>query len=114
MLTALGDKRPQAVHAQLEPVTIADIIETLTEEFRTGDLVLFQSFFGKVDNRYELVAYFLAMLQMIRDQQLNVLQDQPNGPLWLYKNLDENEAYKIIRSKSSNHTQQLLSKESDV
>ena len=39
-----------------------------------------------MNSRYELVAYILAMLQLVRDREAKVLQEKPMGALWFYGN----------------------------
>ena len=34
-------------------------------------------------SRYELVAHIIAVLQMVRDNEINIYQEEVTGPIWL-------------------------------
>ena len=66
---------------------------------------MFQKLMPKMESRYELVANILAILQLVRDRELKLYQEEMHGPIWLYNNrLNEkelpDEAFENIAVKS--------------
>lgn len=104
MLSSLADRKPVSVQAVTESVTVENIIDRILTKLEEIEIYLFQNFYQKITSRYELVAYVLAILQMVRDNQMNIYQDELHGPIWLYKKdlpLEES-GEKSIKSRIEN------------
>lgn len=84
MLTTLAERRPVTVKAMQESIKVEDITIKVAQIIETKDTFLFQSLYPKMENRYELVAWILAILQLVRDRELKIYQDDIMGPIWLY------------------------------
>lgn len=84
MLGSLSDRRPVRVQAVKESVTVSEVIEKIKQYIDNLRFVLFQQLYPKFQDRYELVANILAMLQLVRDRQLKIHQENLLGPIWMY------------------------------
>lgn len=83
MLAALGDHIPKRVSLKKESIPIEEILSRVGEIIDELQLVLFEKLYEKIDSRYELVAYILAALQLVRDRQAKIIQEKLLGPMWL-------------------------------
>jgi segregation and condensation protein A len=85
LLSTLTDRKPARVTAKTERVSLAEVIEKMHEFIREARFALFQGFYPKMTARYDLVVNTLSMLQLTRDGRLNIYQEQPMGPIWIYR-----------------------------
>lgn len=86
MLSKLSERKPPAkVEAKTHMVTLEQKIEELSKLIETVKFALFQGFYKKFKSRYELVIYILAALELSKGGVLRILQQEINGPLWLYR-----------------------------
>lgn len=83
MLAVLGDHIPKRVSLKKESIPIEEILSKVGEIIDRLQLVLFEKLYEKIDSRYELVAYILAALQLVRDRQAKIIQERLLGPMWL-------------------------------
>jgi len=84
MLAAMGDKAPEQVTVMKESIPLEEILEKLTQYIERLQVVLLEKLYDTMGSRYELVAYILASLQLVRDRQAKIIQEKMNGPLWIY------------------------------
>ena len=83
MLAVLGDHIPKRVSLKKESIPIEEVLSKVGEIIDRLQLVLFEKLYEKIDSRYELVAYILAALQLVRDRQAKIIQERLLGPMWL-------------------------------
>lgn len=85
MLTELPERKPARVTALTHRISVEEIIERMRGFIDKARFALFQGLYGKMPARYNLVASVLAMLQLVRDGQLNIYQENMLGPIWMYR-----------------------------
>ena len=85
MLVGLSERRPVTVKAVQESITVEEVSEKIQEKVAQRGVWLFQSGYPELKSRYELVAYVLSSLQLVRDRVLKIHQELLRGPMWLYK-----------------------------
>ncbi|NRA64305.1 MAG: segregation/condensation protein A [Pseudobacteriovorax sp.] len=93
MMTQLSTRKPPAkVEAKMHLVTVEQKILELEKLVDTVKFTLFQSFYKQFRSRYELVVYILAALELSKGGRVRLLQQELNGPLWIYRNdFDKNQ-----------------------
>lgn len=84
MLSSLGDKVPTQVTVMKESIPLEEVLKRLTLYIEKLQIVLLQKLYDNMQSRYELVAYILAGLQLVRDRQAKIVQETHYGPLWIY------------------------------
>lgn len=67
----------------LDKITVREKMTLLLETLRVHDSVLFESLFAEVKSRVEVVATFLAMLELVKVRAIRVFQDQMAGPIMI-------------------------------
>lgn len=86
MLSELAERKPVArVEAKTHMVTLDEKIKELARIVENVNFALFQGFYKHFQSRYELVIYIMAALELCKSGQLKVYQEEPNGPMWLYR-----------------------------
>lgn len=85
LLATITERRPTKVEAETEAISLNDIINHIKNLVTTAEIMLVQDFYKDINSRYELIAYFLAIFQLVRDRELHLYQDELMGPIWLYK-----------------------------
>ncbi|SME90082.1 segregation and condensation protein A [Pseudobacteriovorax antillogorgiicola] len=86
MLAKMAERKPPAkVEAKMHMVTVEQKIDELLHLIETVKFALFQGFYKKFKSRYELVVYILAALELSKGGKIRILQQDINGPLWLYR-----------------------------
>ncbi len=86
MLKGLAERKPPAkVEAKMHMVTVDQKIQELEKLIETVKFALFQGFYKKFRSRYELVVYILAALELSKGGKIRLLQQEINGPIWLYR-----------------------------
>lgn len=78
VLARVAEAEPLPVGAMT--FSVAEKMEDLHRRLRAGPLA-FEAVFGGVSSRLEAVACFLALLELIRQGQADVDQEQPFGPI---------------------------------
>lgn len=86
MLSTLNEKRPINVQAQLEKIPMNVIIDKIKNYLEKLECVLLQKMYNNLENRHELVANIIAMLQLVGAQEAKIYQNKLLGPIWLYAN----------------------------
>ena len=85
MLSGLSERKPPRVTAMTHRISVEEIIEKMRSFIDKASFALFQGLYNKMPARYNLVASVLAMLQLVRDGELNIHQESMHGPIWMYK-----------------------------
>lgn len=85
MLSGLSERKPPRVTAMTHKISVEEIIEKMRAFIDKASFALFQGLYNKMPSRYNLVASILAMLQLVRDGELNIHQESMLGPIWMYK-----------------------------
>jgi segregation and condensation protein A len=105
MLSTITERRPGKVEAETEAITLNDLIYHIKEMVQKANIIQVQSLFRDMNTRYELIIYILAILQMVRDRELMVYQDELMGPLWMYEpSLPETSLQEAIRQNAPEMT----------
>ena len=73
----------QNTTVEIEQYSIADKILELTQKFQDQKAWKFTDLFEEKAGKTELLTTFLAMLELIKNQQLTFRQDQVFGEIWL-------------------------------
>lgn len=112
MLSSLLDRKPTTVKAVTESITVEEIILDMKKKITSLKFLNYEQIVSKIESRYELVASILAMLQLVRDRELKIYQQEHFGAIWLYLyKFEEDEMidnFKIDENKPhdiSNHIQ---------
>lgn len=65
----------------LEKITIRDKMALLLDTLRHQSRVVFESLFDEVKSRIEIIATFLAMLELVKVRAIRIFQDEPGGDI---------------------------------
>jgi segregation and condensation protein A len=104
MLSGLSERKPARVTAMTHKISVEEIIEKMRTFIDKASFALFQGLYGKMPARYNLVASILAMLQLVRDGEMNIHQETMLGPIWLYKkDLDVSEISLDVGETADEH-----------
>jgi segregation and condensation protein A len=79
------DRLPKdTVHeVALDKITVREKMTLLLETLRVHGSVLFESLFAEVKSRVEVVATFLAMLELVKVRAIRVFQEEMAGPIMI-------------------------------
>jgi segregation and condensation protein A len=79
------DRLPKdTVHeVALDKITVREKMTSLLETLRVHGSVLFESLFAEVKSRVEVVATFLAMLELVKVRAIRVFQEEMAGPIMI-------------------------------
>ena len=83
MLSTLSERVPTKISASGETITISEVMEKIKQQLEKMRLCHLQQSFSEMRSRYELVAHIIAVLQMVRDNEINIYQEEVTGPIWL-------------------------------
>lgn len=87
MIQAVTERKPPAkVQATMHLVTVEQKIGELEKLIESVKFTLFQGFYKQFKSRYELIVYILAALELSKGGRVKLLQQEMNGPLWIYRN----------------------------
>ena len=79
------EDRARAGRFEDEEFTVGQKIEFLLDRISIGEEVVFEDLFRTMSSRGEIVVTFLALLELIRLQQLTALQDGPLLPIRIHR-----------------------------
>ncbi len=85
LLSTISDRKPARVTAKTERISLEEVIEKMRNHIDKARFVLFQGLYRQMQSRYDLVANTLSMLQLVRDGNLKVHQEELLGPIWIYR-----------------------------
>ncbi len=81
----LQKAQQQMAHTvEQEPLSIREAMIDLLEQLSFSKILLFSDVLKKLSSKNELIVYFLASLQMAKDQLLSISQEYPFGPILLH------------------------------
>jgi segregation and condensation protein A len=84
MLAESKDRKPSKVQLKTHLVSVEEKMIELKERLETLRFILFQSFYGTFNSRYEFVVYLLASLELVKSKEIKLYQQELFGPLWMY------------------------------
>jgi len=79
-----GDHKDALMEVTAEQISVKDKITWLLEMLKDKKNVTFESLFGSLKSRMEIVSMFLALLELIKLQAVRVLQQMPFGTIFIY------------------------------
>lgn len=82
------EDRARAGRFEDEEFTVGQKIEFLLDRIAVGEEVVFEDLFRTMSSRGEVVVTFLALLELIRLQQLTAVQDGPLWPIRIHRALE--------------------------
>ena len=83
LIKKLPDVNPYELNH--EPINLNEQIDFLEGQFEAGDRLLFHHIISHMKNRLCIVVTFMAILEMLRTNQIAIEQDQPFGELTLVR-----------------------------
>lgn len=104
MLSGLSERKPPRVTAMTHKISVEEVIEKMRTFIDKASFALFQGLYTKMPSRYNLVASVLAMLQLVRDGEMNIHQETIHGPIWLYKkDMDVSDVKLTVGDEAEEH-----------
>ena len=101
MLSTLSERIPTKITASGEKITISEAMERLRQMVEKMRLLCFQKSFSQFQSRYELVAHIMAVLQLVRESQINIYQEDLSGPIWLSHKENTDDAAATLIQKAN-------------
>lgn len=88
MLTALRDVLGRAElfsshQVQMEPLSVRERMTSIMDLLRRSPYLEFQRFFEPEEGRRGVVVTFLAMMELTREQVIDIIQNEPMGQIYL-------------------------------
>lgn len=88
MLAALRDVLSRAElfgshQVQLEPLSVRERMTSIIDRLRNNPYLEFQQFFTAEEGRMGVVVTFLAMMELTRERVVDIVQNEPMGPIYL-------------------------------
>ena len=88
MLDALRDVLGRAElfsshQVQLEPLSVRERMTSIMDRLRANPYLEFQYFFTPEEGRMGVVVTFLAMMELTREQVIDIIQNEPMGQIYL-------------------------------
>ena len=84
MLSQLVERKKTTVKAKSESMPVGQAMVQLIAMLSIENIILFDRVIARVGSRYELIAYILGLLQLIREGKLKILQESEFGTIWIY------------------------------
>ena len=110
LLTALKrvlDRLPKDVVHEviLDKVTVREKMTLLLDILRKQGRLLFESLFGSVETRMEVVVTFLAMLELVKVRAIRIFQEESTGPIEIEAATGIDEAPAVIAMEDTEEDQ---------
>jgi segregation and condensation protein A len=70
-------------HVQLEPLSVRERMSRIIERLREVAYLEFASLFTPEEGRRGVVVTFLALMELSRERLVELLQNQPLGPIYI-------------------------------
>lgn len=79
------DRLPKdSVHeVTLDKITVREKMTLLLDNLRQQSSVMFESLFGEINNRMEVIVTFLAMLELVKVRAIRIYQEEMAGPIMI-------------------------------
>ncbi len=85
LLSTLPERQPKKVTVFEESISLDEVSKKIKNYLLKLQGIIFQKLYTKISSRYELVAHIIAMLQLVRDGEAGINQEDFCGPIWLYE-----------------------------
>ncbi len=95
------DAHEKLIDFTRERVSLKDKIVEILERLATADYIVFQDVFAGSRNRFEVIVTFLAMLELMREHKIMVLQFRNFGMIRIYTRPSTNDS-RIAEQGSAN------------
>jgi segregation and condensation protein A len=88
MLDALRDVLNRAElyghhHVQMEPLSVRERMTAIVDRLREQPYLEFQALFTVAEGRMGVVVTFLALMELIRERIVDLIQNQPFGQIYV-------------------------------
>jgi segregation and condensation protein A len=88
MLTALRDVLSRADlfshhHVQMEPLSVRERMTRIIDRLRDNPYLNFTQFFTATEGRRGVVVTFLALMELTREQIVDIVQNEPMGKIYV-------------------------------
>ena len=88
LLTAMRDVLNQAElfshhHVQNEPLSVRERMSSIVNRLRENPYVEFPNFFTKEEGRAGVVVTFLALMELLRERLIDLVQSEPLGQIYI-------------------------------
>ncbi len=88
MLNALRDVLQRAAlyrhhRVQLEPLSVQDRMAAILDRVKGAEYVVFESLFTPKEGRMGIVVTFMAMLELLKEALITVVQNEPFAPIYV-------------------------------
>ncbi|MGH7816854.1 MAG: segregation and condensation protein A, partial [Candidatus Binatia bacterium] len=67
----------------LDKITVREKMTLLLDNLRQQTSVMFESLFGEINNRMEVIVTFLAMLELVKVRAIRIYQEAMAGPIMI-------------------------------
>ena len=84
LLVAVATRRDIVPQAKLQKIKIETIMAEVAERLGHTGFTSFQDFYQRIESRFALVVYFIAMLEMAKSGQLIMHQEEVSGIIWIH------------------------------
>lgn len=82
----LAQVRAEGVHhVRMETVSLDERIETIRERLAGEGQILFADLFQGSTTKMEIIVTFMALLELLKGQEIRARQETPFEPIWLYR-----------------------------
>lgn len=92
ILDRLGDKAKR-FNLTLEEISVTDKLNEIMERLESREFVTFDALFASARNRMEVIATFLATLELVRLKLIKAHQSRAGGELLIYKVADATDTF---------------------
>jgi segregation and condensation protein A len=81
---------PPIVHTiTAEPISLEEAIEVMRGQLQGGKRALFEELLSEFVSRIEKITAFLALLELLKQEQITVAQEELFGPIWIVWRTEE-------------------------
>ena len=84
LLVAVATRKEIVPQAKLQKIKIEIIMAEITERLTHTGFTSFQDFYQRIESRFVLVVYFIAVLEMAKSGQLMMHQEEISGTIWIH------------------------------
>ena len=77
------DELPKTGEIEIAEIKIEDKIKYIEAQLKSSKRVLFSDLFVRKEGRYGMAATFVALLELLKGEQVKVYQNRAFGPIWI-------------------------------
>ncbi len=96
-------KGPKELNVTLEEISVTDKLNEMMSRLESVDYLTFDALFEFGKNRMEVIATFLALLELMRLKLLRVNQARPGGEILIYRAVEENNSNETKPPEDGDH-----------